>query len=44
MNMKRQDAKNLESSLAVKLERILEGVAWLSAVDVVVKVEQLLPS
>jgi hypothetical protein len=36
MNMKRQDAKNLESSLAVKLERILEGVAWLSAVDVLV--------
>jgi hypothetical protein len=34
--MKRQEAKNLESSLAVKLEKILEGVAWLSAVEVMV--------
>lgn len=32
--MKHQDAKNLESSLAAKLEEILGRVAWLSSVDV----------
>ena len=36
VNIKRQDTKNLESSLAVKLEKILEGVAWLPAVEVMV--------
>jgi len=34
--MKLQDAKNLESSLAGKLEEILEAVGWLSSVDVMV--------
>jgi hypothetical protein len=32
--MKPQDAKNLESSLASKLEEILGGIAWLSSVEV----------
>jgi hypothetical protein len=36
MNMKRQDIKNLESSLAVMLEKILATVPWLSAVDVTI--------
>lgn len=36
VNMKHQDAKNLESSLASELEKILEGIAWLSSVDVMI--------
>ncbi len=36
VNIKRQDAKSLESALAVRLEEILEGIAWLSSVDVTI--------
>lgn len=34
MNTRLQDTKNLESSLAAKLEKILGGIAWLSSVEV----------
>ena len=36
VNMKVHDAKNLESSLASKLEEILGGIVWFSSIEVMV--------
>jgi hypothetical protein len=36
VNIKHPDAKNLEASLAAKLEEILGGIPWLSSVDVMI--------